>query len=360
MSNCFGVCGVKSQVPLCLPITSENHMTRSQLFRRFACISLTSLLGLACARPLGTQAIAIAHAAQPDAAAAIDSGRAILLTKFRIGSVSKSLTSTALGLLYESGKIDLDAPVQKYVPSFPVKAYPITTREIAGHLAGLRHYGPGEFLSSRHYDNVLESLSIFSNDTLLFRPGDKYSYSTYGFVLVSAVVEGASGESFLPFMQRHVFDPLGLRHTTPEYLDSIIPDRARFYTRNDSTSPIINAPYVDNSNKWAGGGFLSTTEDLALFGDEMITAKILKPSTVDLLWTSQKTTAGKATGYGLGWFVSTDSAGRQIVRHGGGSDGGTAMLILYPKQRVVFAFLFNSDTRQPPLQRVINLFIGNN
>ena len=281
------------------------------------------------------------------------------LTRFRIGSVSKSLTAVAVALLVESGKLDLDAPVQRYVPAFPQKGYPVTSRQVAGHLAGIRHYANEEFLSQRHYNNVTDALSIFANDTLLSRPGEQYHYSTYGFVLLSAVVEGAAGEPFLNFMRRRVFEPLGMRHTIAEYPDSIIPNRAHFYTRTDSVGPILNAPYVDNSNKWAGGGFLSTTDDLALFGDEMITAKILKPQSVDLLWTSQRTPDGKETGYGLGWFVSKDSAGRQVVRHSGGSDGGTALLVLYPKQRMVFAFLFNSDRPQPPLQRVIDLFVGN-
>ncbi|MFL5571671.1 MAG: serine hydrolase domain-containing protein, partial [Gemmatimonadaceae bacterium] len=116
------------------------------------------------------------------------------LTKFRIGSVSKPITAVAMAALVEEGKLDLDAPIQKYVPAFPVKKYPITARELAGHLAGIRHYSGDEFLSNRHYANVTSSLDIFKNDTLLFRPGDKYSYSTYGFVLLSAVVEGAAGE----------------------------------------------------------------------------------------------------------------------------------------------------------------------
>jgi CubicO group peptidase (beta-lactamase class C family) len=278
-------------------------------------------------------------------------------TKFRIGSVSKSLAATAVGLLVESGKLDLDAPVQKYVPSFPGKAYPISTRQVAGHLAGIRHYAGDEFLSARHYKDVTESLSMFSGDSLLSRPGDRFFYSTYGFVLVSAVVEGAAKEPFLAFMQRRVFDPIGMRNTIAEFPDSLIPNRARFYTRRDSVSPTVNAPYVDQSNKWAGGGYLSTTQDLALFGDAMIIGKIVKPATLDLLWTSQRTTDGKPTGYGIGWFVATDSAGRQIVRHSGGSDGGTALLVLYPRQRMVFAFLFNSDGPQPALQRVIDLFV---
>jgi CubicO group peptidase (beta-lactamase class C family) len=279
------------------------------------------------------------------------------LTKFRIGSVSKPIAAVAMAALVQDGKLDLDAPIQKYVPSFPAKAYPITTRQLAGHLAGIRHYRGDEFLSNRHYANVTAPLDIFKNDSLLFRPGEKYSYSTYGFVLLSAVVEGAAGEPFLAYVQRRVFDPIGMRNTTAEFPDSIIMNRARFYTRSDSVSPVINAPWVDNSNKWAGGGFVSTTQDLARFGQAMLDANVLKRATIDAMWTSQRTADGKPTGYGMGWAVNTDSTGRRSVSHSGGSVGGTALLVVYPKEQMVFAFLFNGDGRQPALRRVMDLFL---
>lgn len=92
------------------------------------------------------------------------------LTKFRIGSVSKTLTASALALLYEQGKLDLDAPVQTYVPAFPTKRWPISTRQVAGHLAGIRHYRNLEFLMAKKFDSVTESLEIFKDDTLLLNP----------------------------------------------------------------------------------------------------------------------------------------------------------------------------------------------
>jgi CubicO group peptidase (beta-lactamase class C family) len=265
------------------------------------------------------------------------------LTRFRIGSVSKSLTSIGLGLLVQEGKLDLDAPIQRYVPSFPVKRAPITARELAGHTAGIRHYRGSEMLIQRHYASVTEALDIFRNDTLLFTPGSRFAYSSYGFNLLSAAMERAAGEPFVHFMTRRVFEPLGLRHTVAEYADSLIPFRAHFYTRADSGNGIINAPYVDNSYKWAGGGFLSTTEDLARVGQLLLEGALLKPDTRQLLWTSQRTADGKETGYGMGWFVDRDSAGRRRVYHSGGSVGGTAYLLIYPDQKLVLALLVNSD-----------------
>ena len=265
------------------------------------------------------------------------------LTRFRIGSVSKSLTSIGLGMLVEEGKIDLDAPIQRYVPSFPIKQAPVTVRELAGHLAGIRHYRGNEMLIQRHYANVTESLDIFRHDTLLFTPGTRFSYSSYGFNLLSAAMEHAAGEPFVEFMARRVFEPLGLRHTVAEFSDSLIPFRAHFYTRADSGDGILNAPFVDNSYKWAGGGFLSTTEDLARVGQLLVDGAMLQPETRSLLWTSQRTTDGKETGYGMGWFVDHDSAGRRRVYHSGGSVGGTAYLLIYPDQKLVLALLVNSD-----------------
>src|SRR5579863_7826635 len=223
-------------------------------------------------------------------------------TKFRIGSVSKSLTAVGLVQLVEQGKFDLDAPIQKYVPAFPDKGAVITTRMVAGHLAGIRHYKDDEFTISKHYDKVAEGLKIFADDPLVSPPGKEFHYSSYGFNLVSAAMESASGENFLPYMHEHVFEPLGLRNTLEDQPAEIIAERARFYDK-PKDQPQGNAPYVDNSYKWAGGGFLSTSDDLVRFGSALLQPGFLKPESLRLLFTSQKTTEGKETGYGMGWFV---------------------------------------------------------
>ena len=197
-------------------------------------------------------------------------------TRLRIGSVSKPLTAAALGLLVEEGRLDLDRPVQAYVPDFPRKAWPITTRQLAGHLAGIRHYEAGEFDIRDHYDTVRAGLAIFEKDALIFEPGTKFSYSSYGWNLISAVIEGASGEPFLAFMQKRVFAPAGMTHTAADDPTPIVPGRARFYTRDDSTGAVRNAAYVDNSYKWAGGGFLSTAEDLVAFGNALLEGRLLE------------------------------------------------------------------------------------
>jgi serine beta-lactamase-like protein LACTB len=263
-------------------------------------------------------------------------------TKFRIGSISKPLTATALMQLVEAGKLDLDAPIQKYVPSFPDKGAKITPRLVAGHLAGIRHYKGDEFLIQKHYDNVLDGLKIFEDDPLVAPPGTKFSYSSYGYNLLSAVIQSASGENFLAYMQAHVFDALGLRGTTPDQNRSIIEQRSRFYSR-EKDYPLENSPYVDNSYKWAGGGFLSTAEDLVRFGSALSQPGFLRAESLALLFTPQKTLDGKETSYGMGWFIRKSKSGKRVFEHSGGSVGGTSQLILYPDSRVVVALVCNYD-----------------
>lgn len=278
-------------------------------------------------------------------------------TVFRAGSISKSLTSAALGTLIQEGKLDIDLPVQRYVPTFPQKPWPITTRQVAGHLAGFRHYNPGEFESTRHYPTVAEGLTIFQDDSLLFQPGTKYSYSSFGWNLISAVIEGASGEEYLGYMMQHVFRPAGMTSTVPEFADSIVPWRARNYVRGPDRGPVLNAQYVDNSYKWAGGGFMSTSEDLARFAEAMRTGTLLKPVTVQLLWTSQQTSEGKETGYGMGWSTGKDAGGHRWVGHTGGSMGATSHLRIYPDDGLVLVLMVNSNpTFISALPRIATMF----
>jgi len=280
-------------------------------------------------------------------------------TQFRIGSVSKPLTAAAVAQLYEARKLDLDAPVQRYVPTFPEKGAPITTRLVGGHLAGIRHYQGDEFLLNRHFATVTDGLTIFANDSLLSPPGTRFSYSTYGFNLLSAVVEGASGEQFLAYMSRHVFGPLHMTSTAPDRNDSLIPNRTRFYERRSRLlgGGFAVAPTVDNSYKWAGGGFLSTAEDLVRFGSAHLQPGFLKAATLELLFTRQHTTSGDSTPYGIGWFVDRDTLGHRVVLHGGGSVGGTTGFIVDRDSHVVFALVTNlSDAPLAPGWQIRAIF----
>ncbi len=278
-------------------------------------------------------------------------------TKFRIGSISKPLTAAAVAQLYEQGRLDLDAPVQQYIPSFPEKRWPLTTRHLGAHLGGVRHYRGVEFLSSTSYHTVENSLTIFAGDPLLHEPGTKFSYSSYGWNLISAVVEGASGQAFLDFMREEVFEPLGMRHTVADHPDSLIFQRVRFYVRGNNDA-LLNAPFVDNSYKWAGGGFLSTPEDLIRFANAHLSDDFLTDEARAMLFTTQRTHDGESVNYGFGWRVQTRQDGRRYLSHSGGSVGGTSLLIMQPDTRVVVAGTINlSRADLDVVNAVLRLFV---
>lgn len=284
-------------------------------------------------------------------------------SRFRVGSVSKSITSVALGKMIDEGKINITENVQHYLPAFPQKKYAITLKQLVGHLAGIRHYrgnDSSDFIHKEHYDDVTSSLTIFKNDSLLFEPGTAFNYSSYGFVLLSAAMEKAAGQKFPQLMEQELLKPLHMTKTIPDYQDSIINGRTSYYQWNKSIQQVVRAPFEDVSYKWAGGGFLSTPTDLALMGSALLSGKFISSSTASLLMTSQILKNGTETAYGMGFRIGRDSKGRKIVHHGGVAYGGRAFLLLYPEQNLVIAVtsnLGNAQFSEKQLEKLVDIFM---
>jgi CubicO group peptidase (beta-lactamase class C family) len=259
--------------------------------------------------------------------------------RFRVGSVSKLFTIAALARLLEQGRIDLDAPIQRYVPGFPDKGTPVTLRLLAGHLSGIRHYQPRDYPEPRN-STVRDGLAVFKDDPLLHPPGAQYLYSSYGFNLIGAAIESVSGQEFGVAVRELVLQPLDLRDTRVDDPKGIVERRSAAYSR-DSRGELVNADPIDSRYKAPSGGFISTAEDLARFGAAHLGDGFLRAETRRLLFTPQSTTAGKETGVGLAWRVGTSPAGRRILHHGGAIEGGRAFLLLLPDQQVVVALTAN-------------------
>src|ERR1041384_1543296 len=154
-------------------------------------------------------------------------------TLIRTGSIAKPISAAAALTLVDAGKLDLDAPVQKYCPAFPQKQWAVTTRQLLGHLAGVHHYTGADFASTKHYANMSDGFELFANDPLLFEPGTKYQYSTYGYSVVGCAIEGASGEKFADYVAKHVLAPAGMTHTFIDDVYEIVPHRARGYQKRE-------------------------------------------------------------------------------------------------------------------------------
>jgi len=268
-------------------------------------------------------------------------------TLFRLGSISKSLTATAAMELWERGKLDLDAPVQKYCPAFPQKPWPITAREAMGHLAGIRHYKSSsqddpEIGNTRHFDDPIQAgLDFFKNDPLLSEPGTHFHYSTQGYTLVGCVIEGASGGHYIDFVRQNVFVPSDMEQTQVDNRFNIIPYRTRFYRRTDSGT-VENSDFLDSSYKIPGGGWLSSAEDMAKFEVAILNDKLMKRSTRDLMWTPLKPTDGSKDHYALGWAVG-EYGGIRTVGHSGGQQGTSTDFLIAPDERAGVVVLTNME-----------------
>ncbi|XP_037624404.1 serine beta-lactamase-like protein LACTB, mitochondrial isoform X2 [Sebastes umbrosus] len=359
-------------------------------------------------------------------------------TVMRIASISKPLTSAAAARLCEEGKLELDVPVQKYVPEFPQKQFDgqdvtITPRMLLSHLSGIRHYEKDakkvkedkekakrllkpekkedvksssenkdkpateqnakdkeatqtqkkkefeheEYYLKDNFESVIQALDLFKDDPLIFKPDTTFLYSTLAFTLLSAAVERAAGQRFLDVMT-NMFHELGMLNTVPDENDPIIYRRSRFYHLN-KRGRVVNCPYVDNSYKWAGGGFLSTVGDLLLFGNALLYSYqvahlkdtegllpgFLKPQTAIDLWAPVNRTEAswdKDGLYAQAWLVveKLQKYGqcrkrRHYVSHTGGAVGASSVLLVLPSEEI------DECQRQTPLlpQGVVVTIITN-
>lgn len=271
--------------------------------------------------------------------------------RFRLGTASTVLTSAAVGLLLEKKRLDLDDEIQMHVSEFPKKQWPVTVRQLMGHVAGIRNDGGDEGpLYAQRCGRPVEALQAFADRSLLFEPGTEFRYSSYGWILMSAAIEAAAGEPFLSFMREQVFRPLGMDDTTADSAQEPVPDRATPYFPKYAADPFFGPDRmrpVDYSCYAGASVFLSTAADLVRFGLGINNGKLLKPATVDLLQTSQRLRTGEETGYGLGWDLETVTlAGQQtrVIGHDGDSLGGmVASLLTFRDRGLVIAVISNTS-----------------
>lgn len=263
-------------------------------------------------------------------------------TVYRLGSISKPITATAIMQLVERGRIDLTAPVQKYCPAFPEKQWPVTTRDVLAHLSGIRHYkSDEEFNSTRHFNSTNEALEMFKSDPLLHAPGEKYTYTTFGYTLLGCVLEGAAPATFADFVRENIFKPAGMDRMRVDSISDIIPNRAQGYRLTDK-GVLINSPLADNSYKVPGGGFVSTVDDLARFAIAMQTNVLVNKQTTEQMFTSQKTRDGKETKYGFGWGVNARN-GQRTIGHSGSQQRVSTFLHMRPDQGIAVVLMANLE-----------------
>jgi len=262
-------------------------------------------------------------------------------TQFRIYEVAMPLTTAVMARLADEGRLDLDAPVQRYLPGLVGAAHPVTARQLAAHLSGARDFA-GDENAPAPCASAREAARRFESGTFVRPPGLAFSPSRPGYVLLSAVLEAASGKDFAALLSETLASPAAMPSTMPDDPRRFLPGRTRFYERG-WFGLLSTAPDVDVGCRFGAGGLVSTTGDLARFGAALVGGELVRPETARALFTPQRTRTGTDTGYGLGWHVDTDARGRVVAWHGGRGVGGRAAIVVVPHARLVVVMLSNIE-----------------
>ncbi len=265
-------------------------------------------------------------------------------SSFRLASVTKPMTALAILQLSEKGKISLEDEVQKYVPYFPRKNYPVIIRYLLGHLGGITHYRSYDELHIKVPKNTKEAIEIFAGYDLVAEPGTFYNYSSYGYNLLGAVIEGASKMSYGKYMEENIWKPLGMENTCMDSPEEVIPNRVKGYRILEGK--LKNSEFVDMSSRFAGGGTRSTVIDLLKFIKGLKENKIISKEFRDKMFTSMTTKRGELTNYGYGWFVRPLN-GHYIVYHTGSQQETRTFLAYLPKKDIAVSFACNLEGVNP-------------
>lgn len=279
-------------------------------------------------------------------------------SSYRLASVTKTITATAVLQLVERGKIDFDAEVQAYVPYFPKKKWPVTIRQLLGHIGGISHYKNYDVEGHiKVHKNTKQALDIFKDFDLVAEPGTRFNYSSYGFNLLGAVIEGASGQLYGDYIKEHIFDPLGMKDSRIDNPVDPIPNRVRGY--RIIHGEIKNSEYVDISSRFAGGGTRSTVVDLLKYAQGIFSWKLLREETWRQMFTSMVLRNQHFTGYGMGWNVPPVK-GHFAVYHSGSQPETRTYLLLFPKETFAVAIGSNREGADliPFARRLIQLLMN--
>lgn len=264
-----------------------------------------------------------------------------LSSTYRVGSISKSMTGAAVMRLVQNRQIELDEPVNAYVPDYADGKASYTIRQLLSHQAGIRSYSQdiAELFSFKIYTNTREAAGITENDPPEFEPGTGFQYTTYGYTVLALAMEGATGRPFEQIMYEEVLKPTGMSLTHPYRADALVKPAKPYMLISGA---LIEAPEDNVSYKYAGGGYVSTPSDLVRFGNGLLSSAFLTQESRDSLWTPVPLNDGRVPpeNYALGFIVGEGPQGT-YAQHGGTANGTYSFLLIYPESGVVVALSSN-------------------
>jgi CubicO group peptidase (beta-lactamase class C family) len=260
---------------------------------------------------------------------------------FRLGSITKQFTAVAVLMLAEEEKLSLQDEITKFLPDYPNQGKKITVEHLLTHTSGIKSYTDlPEWLPLQRKDmTVAEIIDLSKDKPMEFSPGERWKYCNSGYILLGAIIEKVSGQTYADFLQSRIFDPLGLKSTCYDSTSRIIPRRASGYAKGNAG--LENAPYLSMSQPYAAGSLASSVDDLATWTESLLVGKLIKRETLERAFTPFKLKDGLETGYGYGWEISRYE-GHRLIEHGGGIHGFLSYALFFPEDQVFVAVLTNS------------------
>ena len=263
---------------------------------------------------------------------------------FRLGSITKQFTAVSILMLAEEGKLSLQDRIEKFLPGYPTQGYAITVEHLLTHTSGIQSYTdiPGWMTSKILAPmTVTELVDGFKKEPMQFAPGEKWAYNNSAFVLLGAIIEKVSGQTYEAFVKERIFEPLGMTSSYYGSTEPVIPKRVPGYTMDGGK--VRNAGYLSMTQPYSAGSLSSSVDDLARWDAALYTEKILKKALLEKAWSSYVLKSGEATKYGYGWALSK-LRGRRSIEHGGGIFGFSTYALRLPDERIYVAVLANSDS----------------
>jgi CubicO group peptidase (beta-lactamase class C family) len=256
--------------------------------------------------------------------------------------MTKQFTAVAILMLMEQGRLALNDPLTKFLPDYPAPGRSVTVEHLLTHTSGIQSYTnlPEWRPLLRKDMTVTEIIALSKDKPFEFKPGERWSYNNSGYILLGAIIEKVSGMSYEAFVQKNIFDPLGLKDTHYESATRIIPRRIPGYAPG-ANNAFLNAEYLSMTQPYAAGSLLSSVDDLASWNEALLSGKLIQRDSLEKAWTPYKLKDGSSSRYGYGWGIGTVD-GRRVISHGGGIHGFSSDGILYPEDRLIVIMLTNS------------------
>lgn len=261
--------------------------------------------------------------------------------KFRIASQTKQFTAMAVLQLVQAGKLKLTDTVGSLLKDYPKVGRDITVHQLLTHTAGLKNLSRlPEFRENKPKDATLaEMVALFSSLPLEFKSGTQFRYSNSNYVLLTAIIEAVSKQSYADYLQQHIFGRLGMQNSGYDSAGTILPKRASGYEQGPAG--LVNARIISMTRPQGAGALYSTVDDLNLWDQALYTDKLVKQPLLQQSFVRHKSQDGTPQPYGYGWMMA-DWETVPTQEHSGGIEGFSSYIIRIPSEQVYVTVLANS------------------